>query len=296
MNAMETKSGAPGENLVLAISELFQTQLVPAKRGLQTAVRVNGRRCFVNLDEGANCPGDVWMLKLDGENPAKTVYFANPVRLHVAADGLGSTFAELTGYSIAKIRKAHRLVTAAEDACQPESIGLAGAMMEVACDWRLPATYRRYLAAKVEEIYQRRLEPDDARWLTLQSVIAYSLDENAALAQKESAFRLLVALQEERGASDQERAAALGNLACVCQNSRRFKEAADLFARAAKLAYGEGGMFLTSKEAECRAQLGDYKMAYELVSDFPDEYFSLRESEWSECARDCLREPAIFKD
>lgn len=296
MNAMETKSGAPGENLVLAIGESFRSRLVPARRGFQTEVRINRRRCFVDMLDCVILADDVFELKLCAENPARTVYFASTESLRTSGDWLGACYKDAGISMVSAIRKAHQDVVTAERACQPNSLALAGALILVAQEQHLHKPYRLSLAWRVFDIYHKILGPNDVRWLAVQSVIAYCQEKGTAGVLLEEKFRRLVALQDQHGAPDSERAAALGNLACVCRQSQRFEEAADLFARAAKLACGEGGMFLTSKEAECRAQLGGYKMAYELISDFPDEYFSLRESEWSECARDCLREPAIFND
>lgn len=53
----------------------FVTTFVPAKNGLQTEQRINGRRAFPGRQRPQPKAGETWRIAVSGENPTQTVYF-----------------------------------------------------------------------------------------------------------------------------------------------------------------------------------------------------------------------------
>ena len=90
--------------------------------GEMATTRLNGRVAFSDHERGLI--GDTWLVEVSGENPRQTVYFLTPIRLIKSADGLEKIIGTVKPYEVAAIRTAHALVTASEEACAPDSVGL----------------------------------------------------------------------------------------------------------------------------------------------------------------------------
>jgi hypothetical protein len=272
----------------LEIGDTFEDMLMPAREGVKTQRRVNGRICFIRDQYDDSLAGDRWRLKLVGENPRGTVYFAEAVELLDAGDGFTELFRSLSisSYSFQSVREAHRLIVDSEQACTPDSVGLAGAMLEVARKTGLPDEYRRYLAQRVMTIYQKQLPANDPRMLAVLKVLAHT----AADEEKESAFEAVVILQDQIGDSKESRASALGNLAEAIFKQERHSEALVFYRRAYELSEND---YMASQLAVCLAKQGDFEAAYRLIADFPDWFFSCREGEWSESRYDVLFEEHV---
>jgi len=271
----------------LNIGDIFEDRLIPATEGVKTRRRVNGRICFIQHQYDQTLAGDRWRLKLVGENPRGTVYFAETVELLDAGDGLTELFRSLNiaDYAMKEVRKAQRTVVESERACAPESIGLAGAILEVARDRMLPEQYRRWLAVRAKSIYEKQIPENDPRLLTVLKVLAHTASD----AEKVGAFEAVVIMQDAIGDSQQARVGALANLGHWLLNQERHSEAVTFFRRARELT---GDDFVASQLAVCLAKQGDFEEAYNLIAEFPDTYFSCVEGEWNESRYDILREEA----
>lgn len=272
----------------LEIGAIFEDTLVAATEGVKTKRRVNGRICFIQGQYDQSLAGDRWRLKLVGENPRGTVYFAETVDLLEAGDGLTELLRSLSisGYHMKAVRDAHRIVVDSERACAPESIGLAGAMLEVSRKTLLPNEYRRYLAKRTLAIYQKQLPANDPRMLVVLKVLAHSAPD----ASKKSAFEAVVILQDEIGDSKKARASALGNLAEALFKQEQHDEALVFYRRAYELSEDD---YMASQLAVCLAKRGDFEEAYGLIADFPDHFFSCREGEWSDSRYELLYEEHV---
>lgn len=65
--------------------ETFVTTFVAAKKGMQTGIRIGGRRAFPSRGRPFPKLGETWLVSIAGENPAKSVYFVNCIELVAAA-------------------------------------------------------------------------------------------------------------------------------------------------------------------------------------------------------------------
>ncbi len=70
------------------IGEVLEVVFAPADRGVQTLYPINGRRAFATDSGPLPLPADRWQVMVVGMNPARTVYFVEPLNLVEAADGL----------------------------------------------------------------------------------------------------------------------------------------------------------------------------------------------------------------
>jgi len=271
----------------LHLGDTFEARLVPAREDeLETEVLVNGRRCFIQNFCQAATAGECWSLELVDESQSGTVYEAKPVELVEAGNGLTEIYKLGSTYDTGKVRKAHQLVMDSEAACHPDSIGLAGAILEVARDKNLPAEYRYFLATRVRGIYIGVLPFTDSRWLPLATVLAYS----APAAAREEAFRFLIFTQKYVIDTKAARASALGNLARILHRQKRYADAAYFYRRARKMLQDD---FIASQLADCLAHLGQFEEAYKLIAHMPDALFGLLEGEWDDHRDDVLDEPGI---
>ncbi len=289
MSASAAVVGSQNTQLTgIEIGATFDDMLIPASDGVKTKRRVNGRICFIQNQYDQSLAGDRWKLKLVGENPRGTVYFAEAVELLEAGDGLTELFRSLSisSYDFKAVRDAHRIIVDTEQACTPDSLGMAGSMLEVSRKSALPNQYRRYLAQRTMAMYQKQLPASDPRMLVALKVLAHTAPD----AEKTSAFEAVVILQDEIGDSKKARASALGNLAQALFNQERHSEALVFYRRAYELSENA---YMASQLAVCLAKQGDFEEAYGLIADFPEQFFSCREGEWSDSRYDILFEEHV---
>lgn len=303
MNAIEKNTKGNGENLAFKLGQTFLSRLRPAKFGYRTEVRINGRRCFVDMEQPFIHKDDVFALRLSAENPAKTVYFASIESLHEAGDSLGELYKDEGIFTVNALREAQLKVIDAEEACQPDSPALAGALMLVLQERRLHKPYRLDLAQRVADIYSKILESNDVRWLALQSVIAYCQEKEADDQIVEQNFRRLVEYQDRHGAPDNERSAALSNLGYRLYRNGNYDQAAEVFGKAIEILGKRGtqaddvaSIYLSGKRAECLSQLGCFREAYEVLSSVPSQCLQLLEDEFNFNPETCFDEPESPRD
>ncbi|MBS1991000.1 MAG: hypothetical protein JSS83_10810 [Cyanobacteria bacterium SZAS LIN-3] len=113
----------------IKLGDRIEVVFAPASRGVQTQEAINGRPAYAIDSCPTPLPGDRWEVMVVEMNPARTVYFVEPLNLVESADGLGEVLKPYAPFYHEYIREsevqlAHVLsvVGSGETDCAPEEI------------------------------------------------------------------------------------------------------------------------------------------------------------------------------
>jgi hypothetical protein len=133
------------------VGDRLEVVFAPAQWGVETQELINGRRAFA-IDSGPTpLAFDRWEVMVVDMNPARTVYFVEPLNLVEAADGLGAVLMPYLPFYHEFIREAEaRLAQLLSKVGKLNADDEADAVDEILSNCLLPEAYKADVLSRFE--------------------------------------------------------------------------------------------------------------------------------------------------